>query len=268
MLDDTSTRRPHGARYHRVAALLATGCIGACHSSDLAPPPIDPSLPGLSGFAGNQLETRHESVRRQLRKRCVELGIREASTDEWFEYMPFRVAPFDSHGIAWVLLSAYPGYMIPDVSAVRIHGFSENWSLQRTELFTTGYRYFLNSIDVVTGNALNEPLVVVTTTCVLPMQVDIDRLPDEEYEEQLRLLRLNKHYFALRPTGFLLVRYESHDGSVAQCSYRNRLPQSGPPVPTRTPEAWLRTSDLATQDQSALKELLSGAPILYGGRRL
>jgi len=85
------------------------------------------------------------SFRAQVRARTgVELGEKWG----WLALAPWLLTAYERPDTACVLVEAYPGYDVPDVSGVKVHFFDKSWNHVCSHSFPTGYRFFLNDVKV------------------------------------------------------------------------------------------------------------------------
>lgn len=154
----------------------------------------------------------------------------------------------DTPDSAWVLVEAYPGYEIPDVSGVKLHFFDKSWTRTCKHSFPTGYRFFLDSVIVQKRPELDRALIVAKVTSAGPFITSPGpkRPAFEQGDFQLQ-------YYALLETNLFIVRLEDNKGVLARNHYRWRSPPKGPAVPQRTKEAWLKSLD----SSSAVEQLAS-----------
>jgi hypothetical protein len=152
----------------------------------------------------------------------------------WCPLAPWALARYDTGNVSWILVEAYPGYDIPDVSGLKVHFFNKSWGRVCTHAFPTGYRFFLNEVTVQRREQLDRPLIVAKTTSAGPFITSPGpkRPAFEQGDFQLQ-------YYALIGTNLFMVRLEDNKGLVARNHYRWSAPPKGPPVPTRTKEQWI-----------------------------
>jgi len=163
-------------------------------------------------------------------KTGVELGEKWG----WCPLAPWVLASYETPKAAWVLVEAYPGYDIPDVSGMRVHFFDKSWALVRSVSFPTGYRFFLNEVTIQKTQGFPSPLIVAKAASAGPFITSPGpkRPAFEQGDFQLQ-------YYALLHTNLFMVRLEDNKGILARNHYRWRNPPKGPVVPTRTKEEWI-----------------------------
>ena len=128
----------------------------------LSSPTQATNSPGLEAYAGKDLRKFDERALEEFRKKFEDLTGDKPEIKEWRSWEPWWVKPFTSGDAAWLLVEAYPGYAIPDVSGVQIHVFDKNWKRLAKHAFPTGYRRFLEAVDLNKDNPLKEDLLVAT----------------------------------------------------------------------------------------------------------
>jgi hypothetical protein len=211
---------------------------------------------GLELYDGKDLLKLDEHARAGFQKVVQALtGDKLEKQLERSSYEPWWVKPFAGGKAAWVLLEAYPGYDVPDMSGVQIHLFDNKWQRLRKQSFPTGYRFFLNEVTLVKENPLKRDLLAAKVTSSGPFIVrGEDKHPVfEQGDYQLQ-------YYALLGDHFVMVRLEDNKKKLAQNHYRWSSPPKGPAVPKRTRDEWIRS--LRSEDpveQLATLVWLSGA---------
>lgn len=152
----------------------------------------------------------------------------------WCPLVPWLLARYDMGNVSWILVEAYPGYDIPDVSGLKLHFFDKTWGRVCTHSFPTGYRFFLDEVTVQRREQFDRPLVVAKTTSAGPFITSPGpkRPAFEQGEFQLQ-------YYALVGTNLFMVRLEDNKGLVARNHYRCSAPPKGPAVPARSKEQWV-----------------------------
>lgn len=93
----------------------------------LACPAQESKPTGLDAYAGKDLRKLNERAAQEFRKQIEALTGDKPAKQELPSYKPWWVKPIAAGDAAWVFLEAYPGYDVPDVSAVQIHVFDKNW---------------------------------------------------------------------------------------------------------------------------------------------
>lgn len=163
-------------------------------------------------------------------KTGVELGEKWG----WRPLAPWILAAYETPKTAWVLVEAYPGYDVPDVSGMKVHFFDKSWTPVCSVSFPTGYRFFLNEVTLQKRQGFDTPLIVAKATSAGPFITSPGpkRPAFEQGDFQLQ-------YYALLHTNLFMVRLEDNQGVLAHNHYRWRNPPKGPEVPTRTKEEWI-----------------------------
>jgi hypothetical protein len=158
----------------------------------------------------------------------------------------WALSTFETANAMWVLIEAYPGYNVPDVSGIKLHFFDKSWTRTCQHSFPTGYRFFLDSVTVQRREELDRPLIVAKVTSSGPYigSAGRKRPAFEQGDYQLQ-------YYAMLETNLFLVRLEDNKGVLAPNHYRWQAPPKGPAVPKRTKEAWLKSLD----SSSAVEQL-------------
>ena len=193
-------------------------------------------LKGLEPHIGKDLQKLDADALAEFRKQVDAITRDKSKTNEWGSYKPWWVMPFVRTNAAWVLLEAYPGYDVPDISHVRIHVFDRNWMRIAKHSFPTGYRCFLKEVVLVKDNPLKQDLLVakVTSTGPFILQGDEQRPAFEQGDYQCQ-------YYALLGDQFVMVRLEDNNNTIARNHYRWQAPPKGPPVPKHTADEWIRS---------------------------
>lgn len=191
----------------------------------------------LSRFVGRDLRklgTNDLALLSQLFKQSTseDLGAKWGSRS----LEPWSLSAYEATGAVWVLVEAYPGYDIPDVSGLKLHFFDKSWSRTCKHSFPTGYRFFLESVTVAKRPELDRPLIVAKVVSSGPFITSPGpkRPAFEQGDFQLQ-------YYALLETNLFIVRLEDNKGVLARNHYRWRTPLKGPAPPHRRKEAWLES---------------------------
>ena len=204
--------------------LFLTAALGSCLAQE----------PGrdLSPYVGRDLRKLDTNELSALRARFKSMTGDELR-QEW-GWHPWILSTYETRGSAWVLVDAYPGYAVPDVSGLNLHFFDKTWTRTCKHAFPTGYRFFLDSVSVQKRPELDRPLIVAKVTSSGPFITSPGpkRPAFEQGDYQLQ-------YYALLETNLFIVRLEDNKGVLARNHYRWRSPPKGPAVPKRTKEEWL-----------------------------
>lgn len=215
----------------------------------------EPKPPGLEGYIAKDLRKLGERTMKEFRKEVEAVTGDKPEKIERGSFEPWWVKPFVAGGAAWVFLEGYPGYEVPDVSGVRIHVFDNSWKRITKQSIPTGYRFFLNQVDVVTDNSLKQDLLVAKVTSSGPFMI-LERGPKRPAFEQGDFQR---QYYALLGGQFVMVRLEDNEDRLVQNHYSWCAPPKGPAVPKRTREEWIRSLSAANPvEQLATLVWLSG----------
>jgi hypothetical protein len=214
----------------------------------------EPRPKGLEAYIGKDLQKLDECAPEEFRKQVEALTGDKPEKKQWWSYEPWWVKPFVGGMAAWVLLEAYPGYDVPDVSSVQIHVFDKNWKRLAKQSFPTGYRFFLKEVALVKDNPLKQDLLVALLTSSGPFIVEGgEKHPAFEQGDYQR------QYYALSGDHFVIVRLEDNKRSLAQNHYRWHTPLKGPAVPKRTRDEWIRSLKSGNQvEELATLVWLSG----------
>src|SRR3989337_1760561 len=117
-------------------SLLLVLVAARCHAQD--------GSKGLESYVGKDLRKLDEASAESFSKTFEVLtGDKLKQGEESDPFKRWWVKEFRAGAARWMLLEAYPGYDVPDVSAVRVHIFDENWNRIAKQSFPTGYRFFL-----------------------------------------------------------------------------------------------------------------------------
>lgn len=220
----------------------------------LPTPAQEPKPNGLDPYVGKDLRKLDERANEKFQKQLESLTGDKPEKKQWNSYQPWWVKPFVQGKAGWLLLEAYPGYDIPDVSAVQIHVFDKNWKRLAGQSFPTGYRFFLKEVALLNDNPLQQPLLVAQVTSSGPFIVQgKEKHPAfEQGDSQFQ-------YYALSGDHFVMVRLEDNKKNLAQNHYRWEIPPKGPPLPTRTRDQWIASlSSAGPVEQLATLVWLSG----------
>jgi hypothetical protein len=234
-----SSRRVQAAVLVKIIILLLTVAFGFCVAQEPAH--------GLSRYVGRDLRKLGTNEMASLRE-----AFKARTGDElgekwgWSPFECWSLYPCNTPESAWVLVEAYPGYGVPDISGMKLHFFDKSWTRTCKQSFPTGYRFFLDSVTVQKRPELDRPLIVAKVTSAVPFITSPGpKLPAfEKGNFQLQ-------YYALFETNLFIVRLEDNKAVLQRNHYRWRTPSKGPPVPQRTKEAWLKSLD----SSSAIEQL-------------
>jgi hypothetical protein len=191
----------------------------------------------LSHFVGRDLRKLSTNELSLLRER-FKTKVGEDLGEQWGPRAlePWSLSAFEIAETAWVLIEAYPGYAIPDMSRMKLHFFDKSWTRTCKHSFPTGCRFFLDSVTVQKREELDSPLIVAKATSSGPFITSPGpkRPAFEQGDYQLQ-------YYALLETNLFIIRLEDDEGVLARNHYRWRTPPKGPAVPKRTKEVWLKS---------------------------
>jgi hypothetical protein len=190
----------------------------------------------LLHYADRDLRKLHTnevaSLRVEFKARTgVELGGKWG----WRPLVPWVLTAYETTKTAWVLVEAYPGHDIPDVSGMKVHFFDKPWASVCSVSFPTGYRLFLNEVTIQKRPGFDSPLIVAKATSDGPF-ITSPGLKSPAFEQG----DFQTQYYALLQTNLFMVRLEDNKGILLRNHYRWRNPPNGPEVPTRTKEEWIR----------------------------
>ncbi len=222
---------------------FALFCLAAALPSGLALP----EATELSRYFGRDLRklTTNEmaSFRAEFRART---GIEPGEKLGTYPLDPWLVSAYQTPLAAWVLVEAYPGYEVPDVSGVKLYFFDKSWKSICIHTFPTGYRAFLTDVTIQKQSDFHLPLIVAKTISTGPFM----RTARDPFPPPLGQRGFFLKYYALSETNLFLVRSEKNDGSLVRNGYGGRSPMTGLAVPARTKEDWiasLNSSDVVEQ---------------------
>ncbi len=215
----------------------------------LACPGEGRGISGLEAYVGKdlrQLDAEANSIRiygyspgpngeEFIRRFRALTGDKPDRKGAWGPFYPWWVDRFGSGKAEWMVLEAYPGYNVPDVSGVRVHIFDPSWKRVVKQTFPTGYRFFLREAKVSSDNPLRQDLLVTVTDSAGPF-IAIEGEPKRPAFEQGMYQR---QYYALVGDRLAMVRLEDDEGRIARNNYRWSAPSKGPPVTKRTALQWL-----------------------------
>ena len=214
--------------------LLAFAC--ACVAALCAAAEVQQE--GLSAYKGKDLRKLDEKGLMTFMEEFRALtGDKPEEKSDWGGFEPWWVDQIHSGEAAWVFLEAYPGYAIPDMSAMRVNVFDKNWKRICKQSFPTGYRFFLGEVKIEPNKALSQDLLVATVTCAGPFMVVDGEKKGPAFEQGW----YQKQYYALSGTNVVMVRLEDDKGLIARNHYAWSAPPKGPPVPSRTKEEWIKS---------------------------
>jgi hypothetical protein len=191
------------------------------------------STEGLSEFRGIVKFSKGDADRLVVKYKALtgeELELKEHG------FWPWWVASFKSEPAAWMLLTAYPGYNVPDVSAVEVHLFDGRWKRIAKQAFPTGYRMFLNEGTVEHPVEAGTDVLVLKTTSAGPFIVSPG--PKRPAFEQGQFQR---QYCGFSNGQLHLIRMLDDEGRLVRNSYRWSQPMKGPTPPARSTEEWIRS---------------------------
>ena len=163
----------------------------------------EPEPAGLEPYRNKDLRKLDDKERRAFAKRLGELTGDDPRKPTHRPFEAWWVKRFPTGDAAWLLVQAYPGYDVPDVSGVRLHVFDKKWTRIAQDSFPTGYRYFLREVSLVEENPLKTPILVAKVSSSGPFIVNGGtRRPAFEQGN------FQRQYYALHGTSFVLVRLE------------------------------------------------------------
>ncbi|MCP5523635.1 MAG: hypothetical protein H7A46_19015 [Verrucomicrobiales bacterium] len=201
---------------------------------------LTPAAQDLARYASCDLRNLSTNEVRILQSEFKQkTGIELGEKWGWFPFAPWLLASFEADSVSWVFAEVYPGYDIPDVSAMKLHFFDKSWGGVCSHTVPTGYRFFLNDVTVQRKAELDRPLVVVRATSTGPSIVTSPGQEKSLFEQGDYQLQ----YYTLIGASLFMVRLEDNHGAVARNHYRWESPLKGPPVPTRSKDEWIEWLD-------------------------
>lgn len=220
-------------------AILAFTALAGLSCSAKPPKPSEPV--GLENYVGADLKLLDKNETKTFYERLDSLSGETEPREKRSPFELWWVRPFAVGDVRWIVLEAYPGYSVPDMSGVLIHLFDGQWRRLDKQVFTTGYRFFLNEVEIVSDNPLKQDLLVAKATCSGPFET-----AGNEEHPAFEQGDFQRQYYALQGTHFVLVRLADNAAQLAQNNYCWSSPSKGSRVPARTTQEWIRT--LSSQD--------------------
>ncbi len=191
---------------------------------------------GLEAYASKDLRKLDENALKEYGRKIESLTGDKVNYTEWRTPRPWWLKPVESENAAWILLEAYPGYDVPDMSFMCIQVFDKKWKRCVRQTISTGYRMKLDSVEGAMDNSLKQFVLVAKVSSTGPFVV----LPDGK-RPAFEQGAFQRQYYAMLEDRVVLVRLDDDTGQLAQNHYRWRSPSKGPPVPKRTREEWIRS---------------------------
>jgi hypothetical protein len=210
-----------------LALLLIVACSGRDHSRDATE---------LRAYVGENLRTLDPQRFKEFQELAEDVTGEKPEEPGLGGFEAWWVKSLVAGDVAWVFAEAYPGYEVPDVSAVRIYFFDKHWKSVAEQTFPTGYRFFLENVELSKDNPLSQDLLVARVTSSGPFRIE-----GNEKHPAFEQGDFQRQYYGLLGGRFVLVRLEDNKRQLAQNHYRWRAPLKGPPVPKRSCEAWIRS---------------------------
>ncbi len=189
------------------------------------------SLGGLEFYVGKDMAKASEVEQGRFIEGLRALTGDKHEANDWNSLRPWWVSRFDGPGASWLVLEAYPGYNIPDMSHVRLHVFDATWKRTSKSRFLTGYRMFLSEASVEKQPSIQQDLFVAKMTSAGSFVA----VSDEKLRPAFDLLQ----YYGLLGTNIVMVRLEDGAGRMVRNHYRWSNPTLGPPVPIQSKETWI-----------------------------
>jgi len=205
----------------------------------------EPVKLGLDMYEGKNLRKLDQRGDDEFQQRLERLTGDKPEKREWGAMRPWSVSKFQSPWTAWILVEAYPGYEVPDVSGMQLHAFDKDWKRICKMTFPTGYRFFLTDVRIERNPELRQDLVVARTKCSGPFVVT-----KEGQTPAFEQGSFQSQYYAFVGSRFELVRLEDDKKRLAGNSYGSRAPWKGPSPPKRTAKEWI---GLLTKGEPAQK---------------
>jgi len=212
---------------------------------------------GLAAYLDRDLRKLGPAEQEKFSQALRELVKPEAKNPEEADFFEaWFVKRFRSGKARWIFLEAYPGYEVPDVSAVRVHLFDEAWNEILVEAYPTGYRFFLAEARVEESGPLKQDLLVVRVTSSGPFRV----LASGQKKSALEPGDFQEQHYAFTGDRMALVRLEDDQGQLIANSYCWETPMKGGAVPERTQDEWIEAlASGLTVEQLAALVWLSGS---------
>jgi hypothetical protein len=156
-----------------------------------------------------------------------------------FGYDFFRPRLFErietADGPRLVLLVSPTLLIMPGQQWHRLHLFDEAGSLRGSSDFSSGWRTYVNEVQITARGGVKAPL----------LKMSVSGYPQRAAAE----------YYALLGDRAVLVRLEGRDGKPVRNAYGCPYPSTGPPAPRRTAEEWARA--LASADAVEVLQALT-----------
>jgi hypothetical protein len=146
---------------------------------------------------------------------------------------PRWVAEYPTGKTRWILVQAYEGWNVPDVSFVKLQRFDAEWKYLGEIDFPTGYRLQLTDIKLLKAPKLPVDVIEVKVRSSGPF-----RLREGEKEVREEDVAKLRELYCVFDDRIALVRLEDKDGDLLRNPYRAAIPFIGPAVPKRTVEQW------------------------------
>ncbi len=212
------------------ALLVATGTTVLAQSPEPRPIVAERGPRVLEAFVGRDLRHLEPTENKRLRESLSALA-RPPHPFFAERLRPWAVFRVERGPAKWVVLEAYPGYDVPDLSVVHLRLFDAEWSHLGSTLARTGYRMFIRDAVLVDRPAIDRDLVLVRT-----------------YGNGFTKKREERQFYAVLDDRIALVRLEDGAGRPIRNRYWNDIVARGPDIPSRTSEDWieaLRSDEIA-----------------------
>lgn len=183
-------------------------------------------------------------------------GDDQALSQKDWEFVPQTLYEFDDPKLRFFVEIA-PGFDRPGFCGLRLHYFGPDWSYDRRDSFSTGYRQEIVQVRRLTPKALGCNALVVKTISAGPWTVDIQgqRVGTPFFSGKHQL-----QYYAVVGDALMLVRREDESGNLVLNQYSNwSVPEIGMNYPQGTTAELLEVLRSKSETQKlALLVWLSG----------
>lgn len=192
--------------------------------------------PGLSGYKGKDLrKLKGKELEAFMQKFQDITGEEKRENSGSYSCKPWWVKEYQYGPVQWILLEGYPGYAVPDISYIKVHRFKKDWTYLGVNAVPTGYRIFLDRVDLVNEPILNLPVIKAYTNCQGPFRKNSDGTKTPMAEASQRQCQV----YAVLPDRVAMIRLEDGAGKTLANSRGWNPPKKGLSPKERTVSEWI-----------------------------
>lgn len=192
----------------------------------------------FAAFANHDLKKLSKGEADKLDKLCKD--VLHEKDDGWHVLEPHWIKQYSTPE-KWLFLKIYPGYDVPDVSALQAYTFDSLWRPLHNYSFPTGYRLRFEKEKLLQNKWIGRPMLEIKVTSVGPFVVERGKPRRPAFHPESGILE----YYAFKGDNAYLIRLTTGAGEFMRNSYQSSIPFIGPAVKLSTEQG---KADLMSND--------------------